>query len=65
VVSNVGWEQEFFVVDKDLFLARPDLRHTGRTFMGKIPKRGQQTDLNYFNPIPSRVKAFLEDVQGT
>jgi len=64
VFSNVGWEQEFFVIDKEQFLARPDLRHTGRALIGLKPARNQQTDLNYFNLIPPRVKAFLEDCQG-
>ena len=64
VVSNVGWEQEFFVVTKENFLKRPDLRHCGRTLIGRKPERGQQTDLNYFGPVPQRVHAFLAECQS-
>ena len=63
VVSNCGWEQEFFVITKEMFLQRPDLRHCGRALIGRIPERGQQTDLNYFNAIPIRVRAFLAECQ--
>eukprot|EP01006_Ploeotia_vitrea_P016050 TRINITY_DN46519_c0_g1_i2.p1 TRINITY_DN46519_c0_g1~~TRINITY_DN46519_c0_g1_i2.p1 ORF type:complete len:777 (+),score=491.56 TRINITY_DN46519_c0_g1_i2:123-2453(+) len=63
VVANVGWEQEFFVVDHDLFLQRQDLVSTGRTLLGAQPHKGQQTDGNYFGRIPLRTRAFLKDVQ--
>lgn len=63
VVTNVGWEQEFFCLDRDDYLARPDLMACGRTLMGAQPPRGQQTDYNYFNKINPRVKSFLEDCQ--
>jgi len=63
VVANVGWEQEFFCIDRESFLARPDLMACGRTLIGAQPPRGQQTDYNYFNKINPRVKSFLEDCQ--
>ena len=62
-VGNVGWEQEFFCLDREDFLARPDLMACGRTLIGAQPARGQQTDYNYFNKINPRVKSFLEDCQ--
>ncbi len=64
VVSNVGWEQEFFIVSKDNFLARPDLINTGRTLLGALPARAQQTEYNYFNFVPPRVQAFLREAQA-
>ena len=63
VVTNVGWEQEFFCIDREDYLARPDLMSCGRTLIGAQPPRGQQTDYNYFNKINPRVKSFLEDCQ--
>jgi glutamine synthetase len=64
VVSNVGWEQEFFVIDREMFLRRPDLMLTGRTVLGGLPARNQQTDMNYFGPMQPRVKALMEEVQA-
>merc|ERR1711871_908200 len=64
VVSNVGWEQEFFVVDRDMYLKRPDLQYCGRTVLGALPARNQQTDMNYFGPVCPRVKALLEEVSA-
>jgi glutamine synthetase len=63
VVSNVGWEQEFFITSHKNYLARPDLLHCGRTLLGCLPSRGQQTELNYFNYVPPRVQAFLRETQ--
>lgn len=63
VVANVGWEQEFFLVDRDAYIRRPDLKACGRTVLGAAPPRGQQTDFNYFNKTDPRVRAFFEDVQ--
>jgi len=63
VVSNVGWEQEFFVIDNDLYLQRPDLMACGRTLVGSQPHLGQQLDNNYFARIHPRVKAFMNEVQ--
>jgi glutamine synthetase len=64
VVSYLGWEQEFFVVSKEAYLSRPDLRACGRTLMGASPTRGQQMDLNYFASMPPTVKACLDEVQA-
>jgi len=61
VVSNVGWEQEVFLVDREMYLKRPDLVYTGRTVLGALPARHQQTDMNYFAAMPPRVKAFMEE----
>ena len=55
--SYLGWEQEFFVVTTEMYLARPDLRNCGRTLMGALPPRHQQSDMNYFAAMPDRVKA--------
>lgn len=63
VVSNVGWEQEFFLIDREAYIARPDLKACNRTVLGAPPPRGQQTDFNYFNKTDPRVRAFFEDVQ--
>jgi len=64
VVSNVGWEQEFFLVDREMYLKRPDLMYTGRTVIGALPPRGQQTDMNYFGPVCPRVKGVMEEIQN-
>jgi glutamine synthetase len=64
VVSNVGCEQEFFLVDIDAYKARPDLVHCGRTLFGAKPHRGQQLEQNYCGAVPPRIRAFLYDVQG-
>ena len=64
VVCNVGWEQEFFCVDVEHYLMRPDLMAAGRALIGAQPPRGQQTDLNYFNATQPRVAAFLDEVQS-
>lgn len=63
VVANVGWEQEFFVVDRALYQARPDLVAAGRTLIGAAPSRGQQTDYNYFNKVPPVSRAFFDELQ--
>ena len=63
VISNLGWEQEYFLVDDNLFAARPDLRATGRTLMGHGASKGQQMDDHYFGQIPSRVQAFMKDLE--
>jgi glutamine synthetase len=62
VVANVGWEQEFFVVDREMYLKRPDLLMCGRTVVGALPARNQQTDMNYFGPMCPRVKALMEEM---
>jgi len=63
VVCNVGWEQEFYLIDRDHYTSRPDLMSCGRTLLGADPPRGQQTDMNYFSRVPERVKVCLEEVQ--
>ena len=63
VISYLGWEQEYFLVDEDLFAARPDLMLTGRTLMGHSSSKNQQLDDHYFGAIPSRVAAFMRDIE--
>ena len=63
VQSNLGWEQEYFLVDSDLFAARPDLVLTGRTLMGHSSAKDQQMDDHYFGTIPERVQAFMKDLE--
>ena len=63
VVSNLGWEQEYFLVDEDLYAARPDLLMTGRTLMGHQSAKNQQMDDHYFGSIPERVVAFMRDLE--
>ena len=63
VISNLGWEQEYFLVDEDLFAARPDLLMTGRTLMGHDSAKNQQMDDHYFGSIPMRVAAFMKDLE--
>ena len=63
VTSNLGWEQEYFLVDEALYAARPDLVMTGRTLMGHESAKNQQLEDHYFGAIPSRVKAFMLDLE--
>lgn len=63
VSTTLGIEQEYFVVDKALFDARPDLVMTGRTLFGHAPAKGQQLEDHYFGSIPSRVHAFMLDFE--
>ena len=63
VISNLGWEQEYFLVDEDLYAARPDLILTGRTLMGHESAKNQQMDDHYFGTIPERVAAFMKDLE--
>lgn len=64
VHANVGWEQEFFVVPRELYNARPDLIATGRTVIGAEPPRHQQNSDQYFSRIVPRVKEFTEELQA-
>lgn len=64
VISNVGWEQEFFVISRENYLARPDLVNAGRTLLGTLPAKNQQTEFNYFNYVPPRVQAMLREAQA-
>ena len=63
VVATLGWEQEYFLVDKSLYYARPDLVQTGRVLVGAPPPKGQQLDDNYFGSIPQRAMAFMQDFE--
>ena len=63
VHSNLGWEQEYFLVDDSLYSARPDLMLTGRTLMGHDSAKNQQMDDHYFGTIPDRVQAFMKDLE--
>ena len=63
VVCNLGWEQEYFLVDESLYSARPDLVMTGRTLMGHESPKNQQLEDHYFGSIPSRVEAFMLDLE--
>ena len=63
VISNLGWEQEYFLVDESLYYARPDLMLTGRTLMGHESSKNQQMDDHYFGIIPERVQAFMKDLE--
>ena len=63
VQTNLGWEQEYFLVDEDLYMARPDLMLTGRTLMGHDSAKNQQMDDHYFGAIPERVQAFMKDLE--
>ena len=60
--ASVGPEQEYFLVDKELFEQRPDLLYTGRTLFGAMPPKGQELDDHYFGAIKPRVKAFMEEL---
>ena len=59
VRTTVGPEQEYFLIDKNLFFKRPDLVYTGRTLFGAMPPKGQELDDHYFGSIRPRVKAFM------
>ena len=63
VQTNLGWEQEYFLVDEGLYSARPDLMLTGRTLMGHDSAKNQQMDDHYFGTIPDRVQAFMKDLE--
>ncbi|MCL4158867.1 UNVERIFIED_CONTAM: hypothetical protein GTU68_017242, partial [Idotea baltica] len=63
VITTLGWEQEYFLVDEALYNARPDLVLAGRTLVGKFAAKGQQLDDHYFGSIPERVFAFMRDLE--
>ena len=63
VLSYLGWEQEYFLVDESLYSARPDLVMTGRTLMGHESPKNQQLEDHYFGSIPSRVQAFMLELE--
>lgn len=64
VNANLGWEQEYFLIDEALYYARPDLALTGRTLMGHASAKDQQLDDHYFGSIPERVMAFMHDLEA-
>jgi len=63
VISYLGWEQEYFLVDQALYAARPDLILTGRTLMGHESAKNQQLEDHYFGSIPTRVSAFMRELE--
>lgn len=63
VISYLGWEQEYFLIDESIYSARPDLALTGRTLMGHESAKNQQLEDHYFGAIPSRVEAFMLDLE--
>ena len=62
VIANVGAEQEYFLLPKDLYAKREDMRLTGRTLFGAQPPKGQELDAHYFGTIRTRVSAFMKDL---
>lgn len=64
VQANLGWEQEYFLIDEALYMARPDLILCGRTLMGHSSSKDQQLDDHYFSSIPTRVNRFMQDVEN-
>ena len=65
VVCNVGWEQEFFLIDRSMYLARPDLIAAGRTLLGAAPLRGQELSDHYFARLTPRVNRFMAEARET
>ena len=63
VITYLGWEQEYFLVDEGLYAARPDLLLTGRTLMGHDSAKNQQLEDHYFGAIPTRVAAFMKELE--
>jgi glutamine synthetase len=64
VVPTVGPEQEYFLIDKNFFYARPDLINAGRTLLGAAPPKGQEMEDQYFGSIPERVLAYMADCEA-
>jgi len=63
VIPTLGWEQEYFLIDKPTAASRPDLLMTGRTLMGHAPSKGQQLDDHYFGSIPTRVLQYMKELE--
>jgi glutamine synthetase len=63
VITTLGCEQEYFLIDENLFNARPDLQITGRTLFGGKPAKGQQLEDHYFGTIPERVQIYMQDFE--
>jgi len=64
VISTLGWEQEYFLVDSALAASRPDILQTGRTLLGHTAAKGQQLDDHYFGSIPTRVLNYMRDLEN-
>ncbi|MDR1989148.1 MAG: glutamine synthetase III, partial [Acidobacteriaceae bacterium] len=64
VIATCGPEQEYFLIDRSFYLARPDLINAGRTLFGATPPKGQELEDQYFGAIPERVMAFMSDVEA-
>ncbi len=63
VTCTLGWEQEYFLIDEALYMARPDIMMTGRALFGHSPAKGQQLEDHYFGSIPERAQAFMRDFE--
>lgn len=63
VITTLGWEQEYFIIDESLYNARPDLLLTGRTLFGGKPAKGQQLEDHYFASIPERVQVYMQEFE--
>jgi glutamine synthetase len=63
VITTVGPEQEYFLIDKEAYLKRPDLVYTGRTLFGARPPKGQELDDHYFGSLKPRVAAFMRELE--
>lgn len=63
VISYLGWEQEYFLVDEGLYATRPDLMLTGRTLMGHESAKNQQLEDHYFGSIPTRIQSYMKDLE--
>jgi glutamine synthetase len=63
VIATLGWEQEYFLIDKALYNARPDIMMTGRALFGHAAAKGQQLEDHYFGSIPDRVTAFMREFE--
>lgn len=64
VITTIGTEQEYFLIDKNFYYLRPDLQITGRTLLGATPPKGQQLEDHYFGSIKERVLAFMQDAEA-
>ncbi|WP_299099396.1 glutamine synthetase III [uncultured Winogradskyella sp.] len=63
VTASLGWEQEYFLIDRALATSRPDILLTGRTLFGHSPAKGQQLDDHYFGSIPTRAMSYMRDLE--
>ena len=63
VITTIGPEQEYFLIDKEIYLKRPDLIYTGRTLFGARPPKGQELDDHYFGSLKPRVSNFMSELE--